>query len=117
MKAKKNIYCLINCVSFCVVHYYSGTDLLSDVIHLVDKNTQIYVLLRRRNHNLATFFMDVALTLKKLKPCKKEEVKEEVKEDDIYLKLGHLKNSNNLFLTDGQTDKQTYRHTDRHCGS
>ena len=44
---------------------------------------------------------------------------EEVKEDDIYLKFGHLKI--HFFWTDRQTDRptdrQTDRPTDRHCGS
>ena len=41
---------------------------------------------------------------------------EEEDEDDIYLKFGHLKNSDNFFLdrqTDRSTDRQTDRHTDR----
>ena len=43
---------------------------------------------------------------------------EEVKEDDIYLKCGHLTNSDKFFWTD-MTDRQTDsdRQTDRHCGS
>ena len=37
-----------------------------------------------------------------------EGVKEEVKEDKIYLKFGHFNNSDIFF---GQTDRQTDRHT------
>ena len=38
------------------------------------------------------------------------------REDEIYLKFGHLKNLD-FFWTDRPTDRQTDRPTDRNCGS
>ena len=62
------------------------------------------------------FNYDKSIFLSKLvRVCLRGGILRRRKEDDIYLKFGHFKNSDKFFL-DRLTDRQTDI-VDRHCGS